>query len=169
MISSREDNSCHVLMLPSRAIRHFLFHTYEVVITSLSYSSAFMSEIIKCSIPLVDNNINIHRAIYFGQIHAYVTASKTYNMLQMIVHKSSLFYATRLRDVTLTLLVVVRTALTAAMVVPSTMFKMYDPPNSETQVEKLLPNFPRNKYDLRGRSRPISVKETRIYDSTDST
>ncbi len=37
--------------------------------------------------------------------------------------------ATRQRDV-----VVVRTALTAAMVVPSTMFKVYDPPNSETQV-----------------------------------
>ncbi len=30
-----------------------------------------------------------------------------------------------------------RTALTAAMVVPSTMFKVYDPPNSETLVSKL--------------------------------
>ncbi len=38
--------------------------------------------------------------------------------------------------------VVVRTALTAAMVVPSTMFKVYDPPNSETLVSKLFPNFP---------------------------
>ncbi len=37
--------------------------------------------------------------------------------------------ATRQRDV-----VVVRTALTAAMVVPSTMFNVYDRPNSETQV-----------------------------------
>ncbi len=45
--------------------------------------------------------------------------------------------ATRQRDV-----VVVRTALTAAMVVPSTMFKVYDPPNSETQVSELLLNFP---------------------------
>ncbi len=43
---------------------------------------------------------------------------------------------TRQRDV-----VVVRTALTAAMVVPSTMFKVYDPPNSETLVSKLFPNF----------------------------
>ncbi len=52
------------LMLPSRAIGNFLFPTYEVVITSLSYSSALMSERIKCSIPLVDNHINIHRAIH---------------------------------------------------------------------------------------------------------
>ncbi len=44
---------------------------------------------------------------------------------------------TRQRDV-----VVVRTALTAAMVVPSTMFKVYDPPNSETLVSKLFQNFP---------------------------
>ncbi len=41
--------------------------------------------------------------------------------------------ATRQRDV-----VVVRTA----MVVPSTMFKDYDPPNSETRVSKLFPNLP---------------------------
>ncbi len=40
--------------------------------------------------------------------------------------------ATGQRDV-----VVVRIALTAAMVVPSTMFKVYDPPNSETWVSKL--------------------------------
>ncbi len=46
-----------VLMLPSRAIGNFLFPTYEVVITSLSYSSALISERIKCSIPLVDNHI----------------------------------------------------------------------------------------------------------------
>ncbi len=45
--------------------------------------------------------------------------------------------ATRQRDV-----VVVRTALTTAMVVPATMFKVYDPPNSETLVSKLFPNFP---------------------------
>ncbi len=51
------------IMLPSHAIRHFLFPTYEVVNTSLSYLSALMSEIIKCSIPLVDNHLNIHRAI----------------------------------------------------------------------------------------------------------
>ncbi len=44
---------------------------------------------------------------------------------------------TRQRDV-----VVVRTALTAAMVVPSTMFKVYDPPYSETLVSKLFQNFP---------------------------
>ncbi len=50
------------VMLPSRAIGNFLFPTYEVVITSLSYSSDLMSERIKCSIPLVDNHINIHRA-----------------------------------------------------------------------------------------------------------
>ncbi len=37
---------------------------------------------------------------------------------------------------------VVRTALTAAIVVPSTMFIVYDPPNSETRVLKLFPNFP---------------------------
>ncbi len=81
-------------MLLSRAIGNFLFPIYEVVITSLSYSSALMLEIIKCSIPLVDNHINIHRAIHavclqfwnFGQIHAYFTAYKTYNMLRMIVH-----------------------------------------------------------------------------------
>ncbi len=48
------------VMLPSRAIRKFLFPTYEVVITSLSHSSALLSERIKCSIPLVDNHINIH-------------------------------------------------------------------------------------------------------------
>ncbi len=28
------------------------------------------------------------------------------------------------------------------MVVPSTMCKVYDPPNSETLVSKLFPNFP---------------------------
>ncbi len=39
--------------------------------------------------------------------------------------------ATGQRDV-----VVVRTALTAAMVVPSTMFKADDPTNSETRVSK---------------------------------
>ncbi len=44
---------------------------------------------------------------------------------------------TRQRDV-----VVVRTALTAAMVVPYTMFKVYDPPYSETLVSKLFQNFP---------------------------
>ncbi len=42
---------------------NFLFPTYEVVITSLSYSRALMSERIKSSIPLVDNHINIDRAI----------------------------------------------------------------------------------------------------------
>ncbi len=35
-----------------------------------------------------------------------------------------------------------RTVLTAAMVVSSTMFKVYDPPNSETRVSKLFLNFP---------------------------
>ncbi len=51
-------------MLPSRAIGNVLFPTYEVVITSLSYSSVLMSERIKCSIPLVNNHINIHCAIH---------------------------------------------------------------------------------------------------------
>ncbi len=77
-------------MLPSHAIGHFLFPTYEVMIMSLSHSSALMSE----SIPLVDNHINIHHAMHavclqfwnFSQIHAYFTAYETYNMLQMIVH-----------------------------------------------------------------------------------
>ncbi len=87
-------SSSSSLMLPSRAIGNFLFPTYEVVITSLSYSSALMSERIKCSIPLVDNHINIHRAIHavcwqfwnFGQIHVNFTAYKTNNMLWIIVH-----------------------------------------------------------------------------------
>ncbi len=57
-------NSTDPVMLPSRAIGNFLFPNYEVVITSLLYSSALMSERIKCSIPLVDNHINIHRAIH---------------------------------------------------------------------------------------------------------
>ncbi len=47
--------------------------------------------------------------------------------------------ATRQRDV-----VVVRTALTAATVVPSTMFKVYDPPNSETQKYIWLKAFTSN-------------------------
>ncbi len=47
-------------MLPSRAFGNVLFLTYEVVITSLSYSSALMSERIKCSI---HNHININRAV----------------------------------------------------------------------------------------------------------
>ncbi len=51
-------------MLPSCAIGSFLFPTYEVVIMSLSYSSASISERIKCSVPLVDNHINIHRTIH---------------------------------------------------------------------------------------------------------
>ncbi len=55
--------SC-MLILPSRALENVLFFTYEVVIMSLSYSSALMSERIKCSIALVDNHINIHRAIH---------------------------------------------------------------------------------------------------------
>ncbi len=50
------------VMLPSRAIGNVLFPTYEVAIMSLSHSSALLSERIKCSIPLVDNHINIHRA-----------------------------------------------------------------------------------------------------------
>ncbi len=52
------------LMLPSRVIGNVLFSTYEVMITSMSYSSALMSERIKCSIPLVDSHINIRRAIH---------------------------------------------------------------------------------------------------------
>ncbi len=133
-------------MLPSHAIGNFLFPPYEVVITSLSYSSALMSETIKCSIPLVDNNINIHRAIYavcwqfwnFGQINAYFTAYKTYasNDHSYLAFKYTTL-ATRQRDV-----VVVRTALTVAIVVPSTMFKVYDTPNSETLLSKLFLNFP---------------------------
>ncbi len=50
-------------MIFSRAIGNFIFPIYEVVIMSLSYSSALMSERIKFSIPLVDNHIYIHRAI----------------------------------------------------------------------------------------------------------
>ncbi len=38
-------------------------------------------------------------------------------------------------------LVVVRTVLTAAMVFPSTMFKVYDPYNLEILVSKLFQNF----------------------------
>ncbi len=59
-----EGHNSAQFMLPSRAIKNVLFPTYEVVITSLSHSSALMSERIKCSIPLVDNHINIHRAIH---------------------------------------------------------------------------------------------------------
>ncbi len=83
--------------------------------------------------------LNIHSTIHavcwqlwnFGQIHACFTAYKQ-NIQYALNARSYLAYkpttlATRQRDV-----VVVRTALTAAMVVPSTMFKMYDPPNSET-------------------------------------
>ncbi len=67
----------------------------------------------------------------FGQIHAYFTVYITYNMLRMIVHvyKYSTL-VTRQRDV-----VVVRTALTAAVVVSSTMIKVYDPHNSETRID----------------------------------
>ncbi len=36
----------------------------KVMIMRLLYSSALMSERIKCSIPLVDNHINIHCTIY---------------------------------------------------------------------------------------------------------
>ncbi len=57
--------------------------------------------------------------------------------------------ATIQRDV-----VVVRTALTAAMVVLSTMFKVYGPPNTETGI-KIISEFPSSKYDSRGHSRPI--------------
>ncbi len=53
-----------LVMLPSCAIGNFLFPTYEVLITSLSYSSALISEIIKCSIPLVDSHINSQCAIH---------------------------------------------------------------------------------------------------------
>ncbi len=81
------------LMLPSRAIGNFLFPTCEVWLWACRIR-ALMSERIKCSIPLVDNHINIHRATHavcwqfwnFGQIHAYFFAYKTYNMLRMIVH-----------------------------------------------------------------------------------
>ncbi len=52
------------LMLTSRVIGNVLFSTYEVMITSMSYSSALISERIKCSIPLVDSHINIRRAIH---------------------------------------------------------------------------------------------------------
>ncbi len=105
-------------MLPSRAIGNFLFPTHEVVITSLSYSSALMLVTAKCktySMLLIKLFLNDHSYL----AHKYTTL------------------ATRQRDV-----VVMRTALTAAMVVPSTMFKVYGPPNSETLVSKLFPNFP---------------------------
>ncbi len=52
------------LMLHSRAIGRFPFPTNEVMITSLSYSSALMLERIECSIPLVDNHINVHHATH---------------------------------------------------------------------------------------------------------
>ncbi len=42
-----------------------------------------------------------------------------------------------------------RTALTAAMVVPSTMFKVYDPPNSGV---KIIYEAPSSKYDFKGHS-----------------
>ncbi len=152
-------HGCSVMLL-SRAIGDFLFPTYEVVITSLSYSSAFMSEIIKCSIQLVDHHKNIHRTMHavcwkfcnFGKIHDYFTAYKAYytsNDVSYLAYKYTTL-ATRQRDV-----VVVRTSLTAAMVVPSTMFKVYDAPNSETGI-KIISKFPCSKYDLRGRSHPIS-------------
>ncbi len=41
--------------------------------------------------------------------------------------------------------------LTAAIVVPSTVFKVYAPPNSETRVSNES-EFPSSKYDLRGHS-----------------
>ncbi len=46
-------------MLPSCAVGNFLFATYEVMIMSLLHSTALLSERI-CSIPLVDNHINIY-------------------------------------------------------------------------------------------------------------
>ncbi len=52
------------------------------------------------------------------------------------------------------------------MVVPSTMFKVYDPPNSRIQI---ISEFSSSKYDLRGSSRPISDYESRIYDNSVST
>ncbi len=68
--------------------------------------------------------------------------------------------ATRQRDV-----VVVKTALAA--VVPSTKFKVYDPPNSETLVSKLFLNFPVNTT-----WEAIQVQfliRKLIYDNSDST
>ncbi len=58
--------------------------------------------------------------------------------------------------------------LETALIVPSTMFKMYDPPNSVIII-RIISEFLNSKYDLRGRSRPISDQETRIYDHSDST
>ncbi len=55
--SGQPDLGCRVIWLPLKL-------TYEVMITSLSYSSALMSERIKCSISLVDNHTSIHNAIY---------------------------------------------------------------------------------------------------------
>ncbi len=45
--------------------------------------------------------------------------------------------------------------LETALIVPSTMFKMYDPPNSVIII-RIITEFLSSKYDLRGRSHPIS-------------
>ncbi len=103
-----------------------------------------MSERIKYCIPFVDNHINIHCAIHADNSGISVK----YMLISLLIKQYALndhsyisykytTLATRQGDV-----VVVRTALTAAMVVPSSMLKVYDPPNSET----LISEFPSSKY-----------------------
>ncbi len=132
-------------MLPSRAIGNVLFPTYEVVIMSLSHSSALLLERIKCSSPLVDNHSqfadNSGFSVKYMLLSPFIKIQCASSDRSYIAYKYPTL-ATRQSDV-----VVVRIALTAAMVVPSTMFKVYDPPNSETPSRN---EFPSSKYDLRG-------------------
>ncbi len=128
---------------------YWKFPTYKVVITRLSYSmseyftecnvSALMSERIRCSIPLVGNHINIHRAIHavrwqfwnFGKTHAYFTAYKTYNMLDMN-NRSHQAYKT--------LLLLWEQHWKQQWLSPPPFLKFINPPppNSETRVSTLF-------------------------------
>jgi len=44
---------------------------------------------------------------------------------------------------------------TEAIILSSSMFRVYGPPNSKTRVSKLEPELPSGKYNLRRRSCPI--------------
>ncbi len=78
-------------MLPSSAIGNFLFPTYEVVTTSLSYLSALMSERIKCSIPLVDNHIKIHRALGYMQFADNSGILVKYMLISLVIKHTICF------------------------------------------------------------------------------
>ncbi len=100
------------LMQPSLAMETSYFPLMKSWLQLVVFK-CLMSERIKCSIPLVDNHINIHCAIHavcwnFGQIHVYFTAFIQYasNDSSYLTYKYTTL-ATRQRDV-----VVVRTALT---------------------------------------------------------